>query len=97
MRLLSAFGVADVIAKKTSLFARVDRYADPCVDCAGIDYLPIDPTVPFTLTIAGLEQAIHPSVRVSPNVEWVRYDGRDGAGAAPKADVVLRLTFAWSF
>ena len=36
------------------------------------------------------------SIRLSPNVEWVRYD--EPAGVAEiQNDVVTRLTFYWSF
>ncbi|HEX6324725.1 MAG TPA: hypothetical protein VFZ36_13440 [Vicinamibacterales bacterium] len=94
--LVSGFGVFDLKPKSLSAFARVDRMNDPCTDCAAIDYLPIAPTHPFTTTIAGVEYWLHPSVRMSPNVEWVVY--RDN-GALPKPgnDTVARLTFYWSF
>lgn len=92
----SGFAVADLKAQKFSVFARVDRHADPCPDCAGIDYLPIDTSVPFTLFLAGVEYFLLPSVRFSPNVEWVAYGSPEQAGAArPKDDLVWRATFYW--
>ena len=95
---ISGFGVFDVKRQKASIFARVDRFADPCADCSGIDYLPIDTKEAFTLTIAGVEYYIHPSVRFSPNVEWVTYSTPSASTATkPKDDVVGRLTFYWTW
>jgi hypothetical protein len=90
----SGFVVYDVTPRKASLFVRVDRFNDPCADCAGIDYLPIDTRQPFTLTLAGVEFYIHPAVRLSPNVEYVAYDS-PATGARPANDVAARLTFYW--
>lgn len=92
--LVSAFGVFDVKRQKVSVFARVDHFADPCADCSGIDYLPIDTHVPFTMTLLGLEFYLHPSVRFSPNVELVSY-GAPSSGTKPKNDAVARMTFYW--
>jgi hypothetical protein len=92
----SGFAVVDVKPRKVSLFARVDRYADPCPDCASIDYLPIDTSTRFTLVIAGAEYSLIPSVRFSPNVEWVHYSAPEQAGlATPSDDIVWRATFYW--
>ena len=95
--IISGFGVFDVMPRTLSAFARVDRFADPCADCPGIDYLPIESKGSFTLTIAGVEYFLHPSVRFSPNFEWVNYDRPDGATATPKKDVAIRLTFYWNW
>jgi hypothetical protein len=92
--IVSGFAVVDLKPKITSAFLRIDRVNDPCADCSGIDYLPIAPTHPFTMTLAGVEYALHASVRVSPNVEWVRYSERAGM-ATPKHDVAARVTFYW--
>jgi hypothetical protein len=97
-RVVSVFAVVDPKPQKFSVFARLDRYNDPCPDCAGIDYLPIDTNEPFTLLITGVEYYIHPSVRFSPNVEWVSYGTPQKAGiATPKDDVVFRVTFFWTW
>jgi hypothetical protein len=94
----SGFAVADLKPQKFSVFARVDRYADPCPDCSGIDYLPIDTSAKFTLLLAGVEYYLHPSVRFSPNVEWVNYSTPQTAGTAtPKDDIVWRATFYWTW
>jgi hypothetical protein len=96
LNIMSAFGVFDVRPRQSSAFIRVDRYDDPCPDCAGIDYLPIDTTAPFTMTLAGIEYFLHPSVRFSPNVEWVAYGRRPaGSTASPEDDLAVRLTFYW--
>lgn len=94
--LASAFGVVDIRPERLSIFARIDRVPDACADCPGIDYLPIAATHPFTLVLTGLEFALHRSVRVSPNVEWVVYSDRDD-GATPANGVIPRLTFYWSW
>ncbi len=91
----SGFGVYHVRPEKLSFFARVDRFDDPCADCGDIDYLPIATQSPFTLTIAGLEYYIHPSVRLSPNLEYVAYDAPAGSTPTPPNDAVVRLTFYW--
>jgi hypothetical protein len=94
--LVSGFAVVQVKPQKWGAFARVDRSLDPCPDCAGIDYLPIDTGAPFTLLIAGAEYYLHPSVRFSPNVEWVAYSNPPAATTAkPRDDVVWRATFYW--
>jgi hypothetical protein len=92
----SGFGVVDVKPQKFSAFARVDRYDDPCPDCANIDYLAIATSAPFTMTLAGVEYFLLPSVRFSPNVEYVTYSApADPSVAKPKDDVVWRVTFYW--
>jgi hypothetical protein len=96
--LVSAFAVVDPKPQKFSAFLRVDRYNDPCPLCSGIDYLPIDVSAKFTYTLAGIEYYIHPSFRISPNVEWVSYGTPAKAGVAtPKDDVVTRVTFYWTW
>jgi hypothetical protein len=67
----SGFAVANLRPGRFSVFAQVDRYNDPCPDCASIDYLPIDTSAPFNMVPAGVEYYLHPPVRFSPNVEWV--------------------------
>jgi hypothetical protein len=97
-RVVSVFGVADPRPQKISAFARLDFYLDACPRCADLSYLPIDPGAPFTFGLAGVEFYIHPSVRFSPNVEWVAYGTPVSAGAAPlKNDIVFRTTFFWSW
>jgi hypothetical protein len=52
----------------------------------------------FTYAVTGLEYYLHPSVRFSPNVEWVTYGTPAKAGVAqPRNDVVARVTFFWSW
>jgi hypothetical protein len=100
----SVFGVYDVVPKKGTLYARVDWLSGnnqqnpdsgvPGVD--GIDYLPIDSRFDFTFLVTGFEWYLHPSLRVGPNVEWVRY-GDGPPGVSISDDVVLRATFYWSW
>ena len=93
--LYSGFAVVDLKPQKVSGFLRVDRVNDPCADCAASDYLPIDPGAAFTTTIAGIEYFLLPSVRFSPNFEWVRYSEPAGTAARPKNDLAARMTFYW--
>jgi hypothetical protein len=90
----SVFGVYDLPRRKLTFYARVDRFADACADCTGIDYLPIAGNAPFTFTLAGFEYYILPSVRVGPNFEYVAYSD-PVIGAKPKNDTVARFTFYW--
>jgi hypothetical protein len=49
--------------------------------------------------IAGGEWFLHPSVRLSPNLEFVRY-GKDPDPVnfpGRRQDSILRLTFFWTF
>jgi len=97
--LVSVFGVWDPKPQKFSAFLRLDFYDDPCgLGCIGIDYLPISGDARFTTTIAGIEYYIHPSVRFSPNVEWVTYGTPGQAGVStPGDDIVARATFFWTW
>ncbi len=92
---LSGFGVLDVRPGKLLVFARLDRVFDPLPD-GGIDYLPIATTSPFTFGLAGVEYRILPMVRLSPNVEFVRYGTPERPGTTrPRHDVVARASFYW--
>jgi hypothetical protein len=94
--IMSGFVVYDIRRQKSTVFLRVDRFADRCGDCSGIDFLPIDTNEPFTTTIAGFEYYIHPAVRLSPNVEFVKYDS-PSTGTRPKNNTAARLTFYWAW
>ena len=94
--IFSGFGVLELPRGKTSFYVRVDRFADACADCAEMDYLPIASNAPFTLTIAGMEYYILPSVRVGPNIEYVAY-GAPVSGFRPRNDTVARFTFYWAW
>jgi hypothetical protein len=94
--LYSAFGVVDVVRQKMSIFARVDRFADPNPDGAGVAYLPIDPRAKYTFSLTGVEFFLLPSVRFSPNIETVSY-GKLPDGTSIKSDVVFRATMFWTW
>jgi hypothetical protein len=94
LAIVSGFGVADLKPQKFSVFARVDRYTEPCPDCDRIDYLPIATNAPFTMILAGVEYYLLPAVRFSPNVEWVDYSAAEN-GSQPANDTVVRMTFYW--
>ena len=102
----SGFVVWDVKPQKADVFLRYDTVEGDLdgvetglPGAGGIDYLILSPDSPFDLAILGGEYFIIPSIRVGPNVEWVKYDhdpdpvnfpGRD-------EDVVYRATFYWTF
>jgi hypothetical protein len=94
LNIYSGFGVFDIVPEKWSVFGRVDRFDDPNPDGGRIDYLPIDPRAKYTFLLAGVEHYLFPSVRISPNVEWVHYDDLDG-GPDIDDDVAIRVTFYW--
>lgn len=95
----SGFAVWDLKPKKADLFGRFDKVksklgsADKGLPGAdGIDYLHLSTASPFKTFIFGFEYFLHPSVRISPNVELVSYDD-----SAIHKDVVPRLTFHWNW
>jgi hypothetical protein len=94
--LYSGFAVFDVKRETLSVFGRFDRVDDPNPGAAGIAYLPIDPRVPYTFGLLGVEYYVHPKVRFGPNVEWVVYDDLPNGTPVDK-DVVGRVTFYWVF
>ena len=64
-----------------------------------IDYWLLSSQSPFTMWIGGGEWFLHPSVRLSPNLEFVRYskDPDPVNFAGRRQDAILRLTFFWTF
>jgi hypothetical protein len=64
-----------------------------------IDYWLLSSQSPFTMWIAGGEWFLHPSVRLSPNLEVVRYSKDPDPVNFPgrRQDSILRLTFFWTF
>ena len=66
---------------------------------ADIDYWLLSSQSPFTMWIAGGEWFLHPSVRLSPNLELVRYTNDPDPANFPgrRQDSILRLTFFWTF
>jgi hypothetical protein len=102
----SGFAVWDILPKKASLFFRIDDVAGhrgeletglPGAD--GIDYWLLSTQSPFTTWIFGGEWYLHPAVRVSPNLEVVRYTKEPDPTNSPgrRQDSMFRLTFFWTF
>jgi hypothetical protein len=102
----SGFGVWDVLPKKADLFFRIDSVAGerggvetglPGAD--EIDYLLLSPQSKFTMWIFGGEVYLHPSVRLSPNLELVKYASDPDPVNFPgrDRDSIVRLTFFWTF
>jgi hypothetical protein len=102
----SGFGVWEFLPKKASLFLRADSVTGHLGDpetglpgAEGIDYWLLSSQSPFTTWIAGGEWYLHPAVRMSPNVEMVRYrDDPDPVNnPGRQQDAQLRVTFFWTF
>jgi hypothetical protein len=97
INITSGFGVWVVKPNKFSVFGRFD-HSDANPDVNGVDYMPIYNKAAFNLGVAGFEYYIHPSVRFSPNVEWVTYGTAITGGTKPlKNDVAFRATFFWTW
>jgi hypothetical protein len=102
----SAFGVWEVKPKKAELFARFDDVKGKLGDvdtglpgADGIDYWIMSTKQPFKAYFFGGEWFLHPSIRVSPNVEWVKYDSDPDPDKFPGRDQdrIYRITFFWTF
>jgi hypothetical protein len=102
----SGFVVWEFMPKKASAFARVDAVSGErggvetgLPGAEGIDYLILSSASKFTTWIAGGEWYLHPSVRVGPNVELVKYaDDPDPVNFPGRdEDRVYRVTFYWTF
>ncbi len=73
LRVASAF-LRFKLGKKLVLLGRADRMMDPNPDAQRIEYLPLDPTSPFTLIILGIDYRFSSRISLIPNVEVVTYD-----------------------
>jgi hypothetical protein len=101
----SGFGVWER-QNRADLFFRVDAVKG---DLGGvetglpgaedIDYWVLSSQSPFTIWIVGGEWYLHPSVRLSPNLELVRYARDPDPVTFPgrREDAILRFTFFWTF
>jgi hypothetical protein len=102
----SGFAVWDVRPKKADLFIRADKVKGHLGDVEtglpgadGIDYWLLSAHAPFTTWIFGGELYLHPSIRLSPNLETARYTRDPDPVSFPgrRQDSILRLTFFWTF
>jgi hypothetical protein len=104
--IFSGFGYWEFVPKKADGFFRFDRVKGelagvetglPGAD--GIDYWILSPQQPFKTYILGGEYYLFPTVRVSPNVELVKYDKDPNPVAFPGRDQdrIYRITFFWSW
>jgi hypothetical protein len=102
----SGFVVWDILPKKMDLFFRLDAVKGhvgsvetglPGAD--EIDYWLMSPNSKFTTWIVGGEWYLHPAVRVSPNLELVKYAHDPDPANFPgrDQDSILRFTFFWTF
>ena len=102
----SGFAIWDFMPKKADVFFRVDAVDGKqgatetgLPGAEGIDYLILSSASEFTTWIAGAEWYLHPSVRVGPNVELVKYtDDPDPVNFPGRdEDRIYRITFYWTF
>ena len=102
----SGFGVWEFLPKKANLFLRADSVTGDLggvetglPGAEGIDYWLLSSQSPFTTWILGGEWYLHPAVRLSPNLEMVRYESEPDPTNFPgrRQDSLLRLTFFWTF
>jgi hypothetical protein len=102
----SGFVVWDVVPKTMDLFARVDWVRGDLggaesglPEAEDIDYWLLSSQSPFITWIVGGEWYLHPSVRLSPNLEIVRYTDEPNPVQFPgrRQDAILRFTFYWAF
>ena len=90
LELASAFAVGR-LGTRVSLVGRVDRLIEPSPRGDAIDYLPMDPSVPATLLLGGVELRMAPWLSLTPNGVVTVYDQGDD-GVRPRTDIHLRLT-----
>jgi hypothetical protein len=102
----SGFAVWAVRPKKVNLFFRADRVKGHLGSvetglpgAENIDYWLLSSQSPFTTWIAGSEWYLHPAVRLSPNLEVVKYSNDPDPVNFPgrDRDSFFRLTFYWTF
>ena len=102
----SGFAVWEFLPKKANAFFRLDDVTGHLGDLEtglpggdGIDYWVLSPQSPFKTWIFGGEWYVHPAVRLSPNIEIVRYDDDPDPVTRPgrRQDSMFRLTFFWTF
>jgi hypothetical protein len=102
----SAFGIWEFAPKKADVFFRFDKVKGdlggkdtglPGAD--GIDYWIMSTKQPFKAYFIGFEWFLHPSIRMSPNVEWVKYDNDPDPAKFPGRDQdrIFRITFFWTW
>ena len=102
----SGFGVWEFLPKKANLFLRADSVTGHLGDletglpgAEGIDYWLLSSQSPFTTWLVGGEWYLHPAVRLSPNLEMVRYADEPDPVNYPgrRQDAQVRFTFFWTF
>jgi hypothetical protein len=98
--------VWEFLPKKANLFLRADSVRGHLDDletglpgAEGIDYWLLSSQSPFTTWIFGGEWYLHPAVRLSPNLEMVRYTDEPDSVSNPgrRQDAQVRFTFFWTF
>lgn len=91
LRLVSGFAKVK-LDEKSSFLGRFDRLFDPSLKGEDIDYLPMNPDASATLWIVGVERKLNRYLRITPNLEMIRYDRIEETGVRPKNDILVRIT-----
>jgi hypothetical protein len=102
----SGFGYWEFAPRKADVFFRLDDVKGKLASVTtglpgadGIDYWILSPRQPFKNYILGGEYYLFPTIRVSPNLELVKYDEDPDATSFPGRDQdrIFRVTFFWSW
>jgi hypothetical protein len=96
LTVLSIWGAVDV-NRRARIFGRLDASLDANPAASSSDYLPLEKGARALVVIAGIDVSVAADVRVLPNVEIVRYSDPEGAGDAPDATVIPRVTLYYVF
>ena len=102
----SGFGYWEFAPKKADVFFRLDDVKGKLAGVTtglpggdGIDYWTLSTQQPFKNYIFGGEYYLFPTIRVSPNLELVKYDNDPDPTHFPGRDQdrIFRVTFFWSW
>ena len=102
----SGFGYWEFMPSKADVFLRLDdvkgKLAGKTTGLPGadaMDYWILSPQQPFKTWIVGGEYFLLPTIRVSPNLELVKYASDPDPAHFPGRDEdrILRVTFFWSW
>ena len=102
----SAFAYWEFSPKRADVFFRFDDVKGELAGVTtglpggdGIDYWILSVRQPFKNFIFGGEYYLHPTIRVSPNIELVKYDNDPDPTLFPGRDEdrIYRITFFWSW
>ena len=77
------------IKDSITILGRFDRMMDPLPAGPSISYLPLAPSSPFNLFIAGIDYRVNKNFNIIPNLEFVSYDD------IKENDTIAKITFLY--